>query len=211
MTLTWAELSQNADQNDAFAKISAFIKSIKIENFSYAEISQVMLAGAFTVVDYEDPRDALMNFNYKDGRARQIRLSNFMDFASEFTQRRTSQSQDDDRYMAQALHDFERAEDETCKADIIGNDFEDLVQAVDELSAELLSEGHQRLSLAKAYLDAAFIAAMKDGEHYYNDFAQQVINSLDPESDKLQKKFAGEKDVVEALGFAISSGSTTIH
>ncbi len=213
MSVTWAELSRNRDHEEAFEIIGAFFKSVDRKYFSNAEISQILLAGAFSIIDYDDPSDMVSNFQFDDGRARQVRLSNFMDYVSEYTQRRMAQNPEIDRHLAgtlKQLDDLDTGHEDV--PDIVGTEFEDLLLSTDDLSANMLAKGLGRLSVAKAYVGVAFLAALLDSDQYYQEFCAQLLQSMDPESETLHARFAQEQELMDAaLKSVAAGGSSTVH
>lgn len=211
MSITWAELCKNKDQDIAFSRISSLLKSIDKRFISHADLAQIMLSGCFNCIDYNDPSDIFADFeNQDEGRPRKIRLSNFMDYLSEYTNRRLSLRHDNDNYISRQSGIF-NATGALKEDDISGAaEFDDIMTTIEHLTADMVAEGLGRLGIAKAYADAAFIMASQEGVSFYEEFAAYILQSLDPDSETLHKIFESE-NTRSHTGASMLAGSSSIH
>lgn len=183
MSVKWSDLIKNPDYEEAYTRIAAFCRMVVQERceLSYYDVAQVMLAGAFAVADYIDIGDVKRDIEERPEYRKKVRLGNFLDYVAEYAEKRLALIEETDSYLLQKARILDRSEDVALNDDMV--DFDDLVDEVDALSYDILGSALERLPVAKAYVDAAFVCASEQGAKSYAEFCEYVIKVMDNASE----------------------------
>lgn len=215
-TLSWADISEDTDQKYAYSEIVSACHSFDIKASQWLDLSHLMMSIAVSSMDYEDPRDFRCDLSDDPERARKIRLANFMDFTFEFAGKRLALIQGDDRYINKISDQYLVSRKDMrvlqCFAgtnDLEKADMEQLLLMFEDMKDNLLMQGVARLSLAKAFVDAAFVFAKMSPLDEYIAFCDYISAALDPDP---QEESESQDDVMSDMAFlSLQSASASIH
>lgn len=221
MTLSWAQISEDSDQQYAFNEITSYCHQFELGKSSYFELSHIMLAVAINAMDYDDPWDHKRDLSEDPVRPRKIRLANFMDFTYEFAGKRLALVQEGDRYLEQKIKKYQTGKEmrvlqsfqdaNTLKKP----DIEYFMNAFDDLKDQLLMQGINRTSLSKAFLDAGFVFAKQAPLDDYISFCSYISATLNPEPDNgtAEEDYTSEQKSFcsDAAFLHMEAGSASIH
>lgn len=216
-TLSWADISEDNDQNYAYSEILNFCHSFEIKAAERLDLAHVMMAVAVENMDYQDPMDFKRNLDDDPERARKIRLANFMDFTFEFAGKRLALIQSDDRYLNKKMDQYliSRKDMRVLQSfagtnNLENADMEKFMNAFGEMKNSLLMQGIPRQSLSKAFVDAAFVFAKMSPLDEYITFCDYISAALNPEP---QEEGEGDHEqVMSDMAFlSMQSASASIH
>lgn len=215
-TLSWADISEDNDQNYAFSEIINFCHSFEIKASERLDLAHVMMSVAISSMDYEDPSDFKRSLDEDPERARKIRLANFMDFTFEFAGKRLALVQHDDRYLNKKMDQYliSRKDMRVLQTFAGTNNLEDadmerFMNAFEDMKNGLLMQGVPRVSLSKAFVDASFVFAKMSPLDEYISFCDYISGALNPEP---QEDADEHGEVMSDMAFlSLQSASASIH
>lgn len=215
-TLSWAQISEDTDQNYAYSEIVNFCHSFDIKASERLDLAHVMMAVAISTMDYEDPLDFKRDLSEDPNRARQIRLGNFMDFTFEFAGKRLALVQGEDRYLQKKTDEYliSRKDMRVLQAfagtnDLANADMEHFMNAFEDMKDSLLMQGVPRVSLSKAFVDAAFVFAKMSQLDEYISFCDYISGALSPET---AEQIEEQTELMSDMAFlSMQSASASIH
>lgn len=215
---TLSDFISDKDFDYSLNEIFHYSYGIQQDGARPLNIANAMLICAMSIMNYDDPWDVKNDFAEDGQRSKFLRFHNFLDYLSEHTQKRSALIEEGDRYletkmvvykkyagMTSMFEQGRRAAEEV--------DAEDILELLTELQDELLLQGIPRLSLAKAFVDTAFVYAHIDEKGIYKTFCQMVIDTLDNEGsygNELREAFQMIETSSENTSYSTESGAT-IH
>ncbi len=218
--LSWAQISGDGEQKRAFQKISGFCHEKIDFSTMQSDLPYLMMALAVHTIDYDDPRDGLRDLSEKDGRARKIRLANFLDFTHEFSAKRLAFVGADDQYLESKQKVYRDKNTQTrliesfadSSAGKISGDLEAGMAALDNLKDALLIEGVPRQSVAKAFVDMGFMIAQAHPKEQYVEFCDYVRAATHAEPQQVENdSLELDEEQSRLLFLAMDSASLSIH
>lgn len=215
-TISWADISEDNDQNYAYSEIINFCHEFEIKAAERLDLVHVMMSIAVSTMDYEDPMDFKRSLDDEPDRARKIRLANFMDFTFEFAGKRLALIQYEDRYLTKKMDQYlsSRKDMRVLQKFAGTNDLEDadmekFMNAFEEMKNNLLMQGVPRVSLSKAFVDAAFVFAKMSPLDEYISFCDYISAALNPEA---HEESEDQGEVMSDMAFlSMQSASASIH
>lgn len=227
-------LSENKDYTYALEEILHYCYTMEMDGAERAALTLILLGTAFHIVDYTDYLDFTKDLQSDPDKNRLMRLSNFSDYLKDYADKRLALQEDDsDPYLNKTLMKYQatRTTVKVLEGRGINPEYrgklsvDDMVSLIGELQENMIIQGLERLSLARAFVDAAFAYAHLAGPEIYQELCLHIQSEMlldDGKTDmidiqKLKEerknpdKNISDKGLYTILAEYSAGHSTTIH
>ena len=191
--LSWTDISVDNDYKYAFTEISHYIYSIENDGAQSIHLACALLERAQSVMNYQDPWDGRENGQWQEDKdfTQLNRLMNFMDTIGEFTDKRLALLKEGDAYMDRKTQDYARAKssahimmnDGLGAHEPDGVDYDVIIELIEALEQDLIVQGIPRMTLAKIFVDCAFVHARKQSVDHFVRFCCDLKSALGQDCD----------------------------
>lgn len=230
--LSWHSLNSNKDYEYAFPEILHYCYTMEMDGAQRAALSLVLGVMAWDCMNYVDYADFTRSVESDPEAERLTRMANFGDYMADQAQKRLALLEEHDPYLESRIGRYHSTrttvrvlEGRGINPERSGQVKMDEVESLIETLVEnLVIQGIQRLPLARALLDAAFVYARLSGREAFGQIchhimteggvdigaASSAIRSLSDTHRRIQLNTA-DPALQDVLGTYGAFGTATIH
>jgi hypothetical protein len=185
----WAAVAADKDFEYALSEIFHYSYTVELDGASAATMAYALMVLAHEVIDYDDPWDKARDFKCEltgsQTNERSRRIAVMQEWLSSFADKRYQLRHNRDDVLSRRMAEYSRIKntirmlesvsEASHGEDIDQGEVEDLLHT---LKDDLLLTGVPRMTLARAFAEAAFLYAQMAGSGFYSLFCSAEIPAL---------------------------------
>lgn len=222
--LSWTDVAVDRDHNYTSNETFSFMATIEQDGATPVLLACALLERAQSIMDYQDPMEYYRNERKEtvletDQEFVQInRLMNFMETISDFTDKRLALLDTGDEYLQRKVEKYsaikKRAQidlgfDFTPESEEL--DYNVVIEYIEGFEQDLIIEGISRLTIAKVFMECAFVFAKTLSKDDFIRFCYDLKVAMGHDVE-LSELLPAQTNILQGQESAsIHEGSTSIH